>query len=62
MDRTTNSKKKPHPKKGTPDQSSSHADAFTADMRMIVTRTRRNLWEDDQFDTVTTKADLPVFN
>lgn len=62
MDRTTKAKKKPHPKTGKPEKSRCTSDTFTADMRFIVTRNKRNIWMDEMYETVPASSDLPVFN
>lgn len=62
MERITKAKKKPDPTPEKPEQSSDTTDTFTADMRFIVTRNKRNIWMDELYDTPPDNADLPVFN
>lgn len=62
MDRTTKSEEKSQSQINKPENTSTGQSAFTADMRFIVTRNKRNVWLDDMYDTPPDSADLAIFN
>lgn len=62
MERITKAPKKQNPTPAESEQNSTTADTFTADMRFIVTRNKRNIWMDELYDSPPDSADLPVFN
>lgn len=62
MDRTPKAKKKSHPAKGNPEPRSSSKDTFTADMHIIVTRSKEKIREDDMFEPTLPKPNMSVYH
>ncbi len=62
MDRTNNNNGQKTPKNGQSKKTKRSTDTFTSDMHFIVTRNKRNVWQDEMYDCPPTSMDLPVFN
>ncbi|WP_136807597.1 hypothetical protein [Desulfosediminicola flagellatus] len=62
MDRTGEDDGSKFPPKRKSEKSKRKTDTFTSEMHFIVTRNKRNIWQDDMYDTPPNSADLPVFN
>lgn len=62
MDSTTKAKKSKRLVPGKPEKRGKTAETFTADMRFIVTRNKRNAWMDEMYESVPDQFDPPVFN
>lgn len=62
MDRTSKPKKRKQPAPSQPEPPHKNNDTFTADMRIIVTRSKLNVLVDEFDESVTVQSGPPIYN
>lgn len=62
MDRTRKTDGPESTPNGKSEKKTRSKNTFTSDMHFIVTRNKRNIWQDEMYDSPPNTGDLPVFN